>query len=57
MSMDNDTRLAMMSLNNNEPARRAPRRARRATSHARRMAAPTAASIATFALTLFTRGA
>lgn len=56
MSMDNDTRLSMMALRdrtNNAPA---PRRTRRARS-ARNIVAPTAAAMASFALTLFTRGA
>lgn len=55
MSMDNDTRLAMMTLNGNKTSHRARRQARR--PHGRTYMAATAASMATFALTLFTRGA
>lgn len=56
MSMDNDTRLAMMSLNANGTAHRVTRRNRRTRTRSTATAA-TAASMATFALTLFTRGA
>ncbi len=60
MSMECDTRLSMMALADraNQPRQTAPRRR---TLRARRFnaqtAATSAATMATFALTLFTRGA
>lgn len=57
MSMECDTRLAMMALSDRTHQRSAPRR----TSRVRRMsasaAATSAAALASLALTLFTRGA
>jgi len=53
MSMDNDTRLAMMNMRNNaqQPVRPRTGRARR------RFAVPGAAGLFAMALTLFARGA
>lgn len=53
MSMDNDTRLAMMNMRNNaqHPVRTRTRRARR------HFTTPGIAGLAAMALTLFTRGA
>lgn len=58
MSMECDTRLSMMALQENGRATAAPQRRRRAR-RARINVAPatTAAAMASFALTLFTRGA
>lgn len=55
MSMECDTRLSMMALREQNPHAPAPRRTRRAR-RARNTVAPTAAAMASFALTLFTRG-
>lgn len=56
MSMDNDTRLSMMALRDRANHAPAPRRTRRARV-SRNIVAPAAAAMASFALTLFTRGA
>ena len=59
MSMDCDTRLSMMALQENIQRPAAPRRRTRVRRfRAQAAASPTAvASLAPFALTLFTRGA
>ena len=56
MSMDNDTRLAMMNMRN-DAHRQAPARSRRNNRRVRPASETTASAMAAFALTLFTRGA
>lgn len=55
MSMECDTRLSMMALRDRADHGPAPRRTRRAR-RARKLVAPAATAVATFALSLFTRG-
>ena len=54
MSMDNDTRLAMMHMRNDAREAQAVPARRRSFRHYRRIAG---ATVTAFALTLFTRGA
>lgn len=56
MSMDNDTRLAMMHMRN-DAQRQTSERPRRARRRPRTVSSAATTAMAFFALTLFTRGA